>query len=137
MPEGLPSLDALVRAATVRFLPDDDPRTAQMWGSGFFVAPGWIVTAAHVLLPHLREDTDRPFWAAGDERGYGIAPTRVRLRQWLVTDVWSDAVPAQRDLALVRVLDGDLDHECVWLGDSTVSTGGERVSFGFRPTPDE
>lgn len=137
MPEGLTSLDALVRAATVRFLPDDDPDNAQMWGSGFFVAPGWIVTAAHVLLPYLREDTDRPFWAAGDEQRYGVAPTRVRLRQWLVSDVWSDSVPAQRDLALVQLLDGHIDHECVWLGDSAASTGGDRVSFGFRPTSDE
>ncbi|MEE1791810.1 trypsin-like peptidase domain-containing protein [Streptomyces sp. BE308] len=136
MSDGLPDLDALVRAATVRFLPED-PRSTQMWGSGFFIAPGWILTAAHVLVPHVRENPGMRFRVAGDERQHGIAPTAVRLRKWLVTDPWSDRIPAQRDLALVRLLDDTVEHECVWMGDRAVSGAGERLAFGFRPTPDE
>ncbi|MEE1737119.1 trypsin-like peptidase domain-containing protein [Streptomyces sp. BE147] len=136
MSDGLPDLDALVRAATVHFLPPE-PDQDRMWGSGFFVAPGWILTAAHVLLPYVREDQGRRFRVAGDQRQHGIAPAPARLEQWLVGDPWSDHVPAQRDLALVRLLDDTVEHECVWLSDQMVSSGGDRVAFGFRPTPDE
>ncbi|MFF8844631.1 trypsin-like peptidase domain-containing protein [Streptomyces sp. NPDC015127] len=135
MSDGLPDLHALTRAATVHFLPED-PRATEMWGSGFFVAPGWVLTAAHVLVPYLREDRDLPFRVAGDELQYGIAPTAARLEQWLVTDPWED-IPAQLDLALVRLLDDGVAHECVWIGDRAVSAGGERQVFGFRPTPQD
>lgn len=45
-------IDALTRAATVHLShrQDDSP----MWGSGFFVAPGWVLTCAHVLAPTSR-----------------------------------------------------------------------------------
>ncbi|MDN3297024.1 trypsin-like peptidase domain-containing protein [Streptomyces ficellus] len=128
-------LDALVRAATVRFLPAD-PADTHMWGSGFLVAPGWALTCAHVLLPHLRDDPGRAFRVAGSPSYYGIDPVGARLEKWLVTDPWDDEVPAVQDLALVRLLDDGVEHECVWIGDQVALPVGTRQVYGFRPEDD-
>lgn len=49
-------LEPLVQAATVRVHAPpggyDNPgshRTGPTWGSGFFIAPGWVLTCAHVV----------------------------------------------------------------------------------------
>ncbi|MEE1757256.1 VMAP-C domain-containing protein [Streptomyces sp. SP18CS02] len=130
-------LDALVRAATVRFLPARPDATA-MWGSGFLVAPGWVLTAAHVLLPYLADDRKRTFRVAGSPTHHGIGPVEARLEAWLVKDVHAGSVPPQQDVALVRLLDETVDHECVWIGDQAVPPVGERRHvYGFRPEPDD
>ncbi|WP_432752751.1 trypsin-like peptidase domain-containing protein [Streptomyces sp. JL2001] len=46
------ALDALVRPALVRIAaPGDgyDPHGDRYWGTGFFIAPGWVLTCAHVV----------------------------------------------------------------------------------------
>ncbi|MEV7565240.1 trypsin-like peptidase domain-containing protein [Streptomyces tanashiensis] len=46
------AFDALVRPALVRIgAPDGgyDPHGDQFWGTGFFIAPGWVLTCAHVV----------------------------------------------------------------------------------------
>ncbi|MFI8913509.1 trypsin-like peptidase domain-containing protein [Streptomyces sp. NPDC053513] len=46
------AFDALVRPALVRIgAPDSgyDPHGDQFWGTGFFIAPGWVLTCAHVV----------------------------------------------------------------------------------------
>ncbi|MER7538886.1 trypsin-like peptidase domain-containing protein [Streptomyces sp. NPDC097704] len=46
------AFDALVRPALVRIgAPDGgyDPHGGQFWGTGFFIAPGWVLTCAHVV----------------------------------------------------------------------------------------
>ncbi|MGW1022995.1 VMAP-C domain-containing protein [Streptomyces sp. NPDC002577] len=137
MPEIHPDLDALARAATVRFLPGD-PSDTRMWGSGFFVAPGWVVTCAHVLLPYLREDQDQVFRVAGSPMYHGVEPVEARLERWLVTDPWADEIAPSRDIALVRLLDDSVEHECVWIGDQAdPPIGDRRHVYGFRPEDDE
>ncbi|MFJ3901087.1 trypsin-like peptidase domain-containing protein [Streptomyces sp. NPDC090025] len=45
-------LDALVRPALVRIAAPEggyDPQGAPFWGTGFFIAPGWVLTCAHVV----------------------------------------------------------------------------------------
>lgn len=46
-------LEPLVKAATVRVHAPADgygtPGTGPTWGSGFFIAPGWVLTCAHVI----------------------------------------------------------------------------------------
>ncbi|MGW0118373.1 VMAP-C domain-containing protein [Streptomyces sp. NPDC003327] len=46
------AFDALVRPALVRIAaPGDgyDPHGDRYWGTGFFIAPGWVLTCAHVV----------------------------------------------------------------------------------------
>ncbi|MET9752447.1 hypothetical protein ABZY43_08715, partial [Streptomyces syringium] len=62
MPHPENGLTALAGAATVALQPADD---AALWGSGFFIAPGWVLTCAHVLAPHLRPGHGSVFHVRG------------------------------------------------------------------------
>ncbi|MFE0251833.1 trypsin-like peptidase domain-containing protein [Streptomyces sp. NPDC059010] len=120
----------LVRAATVHLLPADG-KDSPLWGSGFFVAPGWVLTAAHVLRPHLAADRTTVFRV----RGEGI-DAEARLAEWLITDPRSPKVPLAEDLALVR-LTGEHLHECVWLTDRAARHTGALKACGYYPGPPE
>ncbi|MFK4098550.1 trypsin-like peptidase domain-containing protein [Streptomyces sp. NPDC019531] len=118
-------LGQLAIRATVRIGPRENPGT--LWGSGFFVAPGWVLTCAHVL----------PL-ARGAE---GVGPLRVqghrldvpaRLGYWL-----GGGPDPGDDLALVRLL-ADVDHPCVRLTDRcdrpvSVAAYGWRTPQGGLP----
>ncbi|MFH8561087.1 trypsin-like peptidase domain-containing protein [Streptomyces sp. NPDC017988] len=140
MPEPAPRLDALAQAATVHLLAADHDGTgeAPMWGSGFFVAPGWVLTCAHVLRPHLVRDRDRPFAVRGADLNDGI-PVEARLAHWLLSDHERSLVPPDEDLALVRLIGdpADHEHECVWLADRAVRPFGAVVAYGYRPDENE
>jgi hypothetical protein len=88
------------------------------WGTGFFVAPEWILTCAHVVQ------------GAKDE------PVQVR---WQTQENWAEAVvvrslPNPYDLALLRVmLPSDANPPCVYL-DKELRSGHELYFFGY---PDE
>ncbi|KUL30364.1 trypsin-like peptidase domain-containing protein [Streptomyces regalis] len=123
----------LVRAATVHLLPAEG-KDSPLWGSGFFVAPGWVLTAAHVLRPHLLTDRQAAFRV----RGEGV-DAEARLVSWLITDPRCPKVPLAEDLALVR-LTGDPDehsHECVWLTDRAARHSGALKACGYYPEPRE
>ncbi|MEV6314780.1 trypsin-like peptidase domain-containing protein [Streptomyces sp. NPDC051776] len=128
-------LDALTRAATVHLLPDggDGAGRSAMWGSGFFIAPGWVLTCAHVLRPHLGQGRDRVLCVRNDAVNGGT-PVEARLADWLLTDAGKDKVPVAEDLALVRLLDGSVEHECVWFTDRAEQPGGDpKSAHGYRP----
>ena len=136
MPDAYTDLRALVRASTVRLLPGDPLRT-DMWGSGFFIAPGWVLTCAHVLLPHIQNQQEI-FRVAGDDQYDGVRPTEARLEWPLIAGLGTEGLPAWRDLALVRLLDDSVEHECVWVSDrSDESFGDSRAAWGFRPAQEE
>ncbi|MFJ3777674.1 trypsin-like peptidase domain-containing protein [Streptomyces sp. NPDC090075] len=95
-------------------------------GTGFFVAPGFVVSCAHV---------------AGFEAGL---PTRVR---WNGQDYEAVVVAASADtpdrgsllytfpdLAIVELLDPPDGHPCVWLDMSRPPQGGELTAVGFTDT---
>ncbi|MEV6884036.1 trypsin-like peptidase domain-containing protein [Streptomyces sp. NPDC051135] len=133
MSEGSDRLYELARAATVHLLPVRGDG-APLWGSGFFVAPGRVLTAAHVLRPHLAADPGTVFRV----RGEGI-DAEARLEQWLLTDPRRPTVPLEEDLALVR-LAGEPEehqHECVWLADRAVLHSGALKVCGYHPGPPE
>lgn len=123
-------LDSLAQAATVHLLPDgvDGP---ELWGSGFFVAPGLVLTAAHVLRPRIVGHTDTVFAVRGSDVNDNI-PLRARLVDWLLRDPAESVVPADEDLALVRLLDPDVEHECVWLSERPVRHTGALRVHGYR-----
>ncbi|MFI9581516.1 trypsin-like peptidase domain-containing protein [Streptomyces sp. NPDC052236] len=128
-----PLIGALARAATVHFALTED---TGMWGTGFFIAPGWVLTCAHVLAPHLRGDRTRPFHLIGSEVNGG-EPLEARLACWLLDGDGEpraeQRVPVEQDLALVRLIEPDAEHECVWLTDRTEYPGGRGIVQGYRP----
>ncbi|WP_340558074.1 VMAP-C domain-containing protein [Streptomyces sp. GSL17-111] len=122
-------LDALVRSAAVRIAaPGEgyDGASDAFWGTGFFIAPTWVLTCAHVLAEGGGEvwgttDAVGVTWAGGRTTG------TVRLahpvpRHGEVFRGW----PAP-DLALVHVPEA-LDVACVWLSDRS-SFEGSRISL--------
>ncbi|HEY5833242.1 trypsin-like peptidase domain-containing protein [Streptomyces sp.] len=120
----------LVNAATVR-IHGSEPGNPFL-GSGFFVAPNWVLTCAHVAL-------------AGPEEPEPGKPRRVSVGYGddLLSGVVEWAEPADRpgtgrwpapDLALVRMLD-PVDHPCVWLTERTAKgyTTNQVAFFGWVP----
>ncbi|WNE95509.1 serine protease [Streptomyces luomodiensis] len=123
-----PGLDALARAATVTLQADD----GRPLGSGFFVAPRTVLTAAHVLRTGT-EVTDCLFAIRGDLFNGGT-PVQARLKQSLLTEVDPEAeyAPIDQDLALVEVLDESVEHECVWLTDSASWYGRYVAGYSYH-----
>ncbi|MYQ46343.1 hypothetical protein GTW40_14985 [Streptomyces sp. SID4985] len=119
-------LDALLLRATVRIGPDSAADT--LWGSGFFVAPGWVLTCAHVLRPAGEPEKTGPLRV----RGHNGLDARARLAYRL-----GGGTDPEQDLALVRVAGGG-DHACVRLTDRhdaplTVTAHGWRTPAGGAP----
>ncbi|MEO3749285.1 trypsin-like peptidase domain-containing protein [Streptomyces sp. B6B3] len=130
-------LAPLAAAATVRIHPppagyDGGEPSSRPWGSGFFVAPGWVLTCAHVAL--------RGGPSEGGRREVGLSfgdlgdPAR-RVRgvvEWADPDHSpADGRWPAPDLALIRLLE-PVRHECVWLTERTASvfTDGRVAFFG-------
>ncbi|MFI8243391.1 trypsin-like peptidase domain-containing protein [Streptomyces sp. NPDC085866] len=119
-------LEQLASRATVRIGPDQAPKT--LWGSGFFVAPGWVLTCAHVLPNAAGAENVGRLRVQGHQLN---ATARLAYRLGGGTD------PGQ-DLALLR-LEGPLPpHACVRLTDrcdppNRVTALGWRTPAGGEP----
>ncbi|WP_406219977.1 trypsin-like peptidase domain-containing protein [Streptomyces decoyicus] len=87
------------------------------WGSGVLIAPGWVLTCAHVLAASdgRRRDTG-PDGVFGVVFGGRVVPARLAYD---LSRPAPEAGPAaaRADLALVRLLDPETDHPCAWLSD--------------------
>ncbi|WP_311702736.1 VMAP-C domain-containing protein [Streptomyces litchfieldiae] len=132
------TLAPLVAAATVRIHAaptgyDGGEPVTRPWGSGFFVAPNWVLTCAHVAL--------RGGGGEGGGREVGLS---VRGVERLLTGRVEWAQPEHNaagglwpapDLALIRLLE-PVPHPCVWLTERTarVFTQGEVAFFGCVET---
>ncbi|MFF3315623.1 trypsin-like peptidase domain-containing protein [Streptomyces sp. NPDC003035] len=113
------AFESLVRPALVRIAaPGDgyDPHGDRYWGTGFFIAPGWVLTCAHVVAKG-----GSAVWKG--ERAVGIVRDGGVTTGEVVLASPRPAVPEQRltrwdfpDLALVRVPDA-LDASCVRLSE--------------------
>ncbi|MFD3697483.1 trypsin-like peptidase domain-containing protein [Streptomyces sp. NPDC058646] len=141
-------LEPLVRAATVRVhAPPDGYETpggdayGPTWGSGFFVAPGWILTCAHVVgeggaaVRLTGREVGITFQSgsyAGNEAATGTVTGRVEC---VLPERLDERRPGRRalwdlpDLALVRVL-APVSHACVWLTDRSRPRFDEVAYFG-------
>ncbi len=123
------TLAPLIAAATVRihapgpgYAPDGPaPRP---WGSGFFIAPNWVLTCAHVAMRGR---------GGGREVGLSFGGRTVPgVVEWAQpeTNPAGGLWPAP-DLALIRMLE-PAPHGCVWLSERTakVFTRKEVAFFG-------
>ncbi|MGW7574256.1 VMAP-C domain-containing protein [Streptomyces sp. NPDC054765] len=92
-------------------------RAVRSWGSGVLIAPGWVLTCAHVLAASdgRRRDTG-PDGVFGVAFGGRVVPARPAYD---LSRPAPEAGPgaARADLALVRLLDPEPDHPCAWLSD--------------------
>ncbi|WP_399888748.1 trypsin-like peptidase domain-containing protein [Streptomyces sp. BBFR51] len=120
------ALRGLVMAATVRIhRPDagyalDEPAT--FLGSGYFVAPSWVLTCAHVACGGEGDEVVVVYEPAP---GRGMSAVSGRVAAALPEGVGS--VPGNwpaPDLALVQ-LNEPADHECVYLSERPAAYYGE------------
>lgn len=103
-------------------------------GSGFFVAPGWVVTSAHVV-----HNTDEPIGVAVHPDG--IAPTRppeplyrARLGSCHPESRGGGPTYAFPDLALLRAPDAPADVPCVQLAAQDPVPGDWLLAAGWSPS---
>jgi vWA-MoxR associated protein C-terminal domain/Trypsin-like peptidase domain len=127
-------LNQLVTAATVRVqavasgYPAGEDPAVDSWGSGFFVAPGWVLTCAHVLR---RVEGGKPVWKGDGPIGIGHAGTVLR-GEVAVALPGAEHAPANGlwpwpDLALIRV-ENPPPHPCVRLSER-IPSGQVPLSF--------
>ncbi|GAA1515476.1 trypsin-like peptidase domain-containing protein [Streptomyces albidochromogenes] len=111
--------DEIVRPSLVRIAAPGggyDPHGAHYWGSGFFIAPGWVLTCAHVV-----GKGDASVWRGERALGItwqgGVTTGEVVLAKPRPVD---PEEPPHRwefpDIALVHVPDAQ-DAACVWLSE--------------------
>ncbi|MEW1829304.1 trypsin-like peptidase domain-containing protein [Streptomyces sp. NPDC088196] len=113
-------LEQLAIRATVRIGPDAAPGT--LWGSGFLVAPGWVLTCAHILPLADGPESVAPLRVQGHQ-----LDTRARLAYWL-----GGGTDPEQDLALVRLEDDAANgHACVRLTDRC-GPPHQVTAFGWR-----
>ncbi|MFD3451668.1 trypsin-like peptidase domain-containing protein [Streptomyces sp. NPDC058691] len=145
----------LVGEATVGIRALPGPRgagRAKGWGSGFLVAPGWVLTCAHVLV-----HSDGRRRGTGRDEDIGIVVggrvVRGRLAYHLAGDSaavaarWDggtdsepytpSAMGIHPDLALIRLLEDVADQSCVWLTDRTWVPVGDAHIFGRQDDGDD
>jgi GTPase SAR1 family protein len=111
-----PSLEDLLRAATVRV--EGGPRS----GAGFFIAPGLVVTCAHVV-----GEAAELHVISGAASAEAIPELRLTDRGRPIPDLDED----YPDIALLRIEMGD--HPCVAL-DEDMPTYGDRFQIYGFPT---
>ncbi|WP_411101926.1 trypsin-like peptidase domain-containing protein [Streptomyces sp. cmx-4-9] len=141
-------LEPLVHAATVRvhappggYDPHGSHTSAPTWGSGFFIAPGWVLTCAHVVgeggaAVRLTGREVGITFQSGRYAGNGPATGTVTGRvECVLPERLDGRRPAPRalwdlpDLALVRIL-APVSHACVWLTDRSRPRFDEVAYFG-------
>ncbi|MGG7571506.1 trypsin-like peptidase domain-containing protein [Streptomyces sirii] len=90
---------------------------ARLWGSGVLIAPGWVLTCAHVLATDdgRRRETG-PDGVFGVAFGGRVAPARL-VYDMSRPDPAAGPAAARADLALIRLLEGEAEHPCAWLSD--------------------
>ncbi|MEV4808759.1 tetratricopeptide repeat protein [Micromonospora avicenniae] len=110
-----------------------DALAGGLLGSGFFIAPGWVVTAAHVLFDRARGDFHKVVVtpAAGD-----VGEVAVRADVVASSDVPDGtALWPFPDLALLRLHDSEpwvSRHPCVWAANGE-PLGDDCHAYGFPP----
>jgi Trypsin-like peptidase domain len=107
----LPPLESLLEQCTVKICVPGG------WGTGFFVAPGLILTCAHVV----RQVADGRLTVEYPAQGLSLAATvRASVHEGKTLD-----------LALIELSEPLLEHPCVLLGEEPVAIGQALYSYGY------
>ncbi|QMS90198.1 serine protease [Nostoc edaphicum CCNP1411] len=88
---------------------------ASSQGTGFFVAPNWILTCAHVV-ESAKDNPVQVFWKA-ENQNYTAKVTQL--------------CKYPLDLALLQLYEDCLDHPCVELDDTKPNTNDDLYIFGY------
>ncbi|MBD2521051.1 serine protease [Nostoc sp. FACHB-133] len=88
---------------------------ASSQGTGFFVAPNWILTCAHVV-ESAKDNPVQVFWKAGNQN---------------YTAKVTQSYKFPLDLALLQLYEDCLDHPCVELDDTKPNTNDDLYIFGY------
>ncbi|MFD7105574.1 VMAP-C domain-containing protein [Streptomyces celluloflavus] len=117
----------------LRAAPDaPDPR---LWGSGVLIAPGWVLTCAHVLAASDGRRRDLgPDGVFGVAFGGRLAAARLEY-DLSRPDPAAGPGTARADLALVRLLDPDTEHPCAWLSDQPATLLEDAYIFRGHDRP--
>ncbi|NJP09213.1 MAG: trypsin-like peptidase domain-containing protein, partial [Leptolyngbyaceae cyanobacterium RU_5_1] len=107
-------LDRLLQQCTVRL------RVGSAQGTGFFVAPGLILTCAHVVEGAVGEAGFRPVDVFWRERN-----------QHYIADIEEFLADPNIDLALLRLTVDFPDHPCVYLDASLPQLDDRLYTFGY------
>ncbi|PBC85025.1 MULTISPECIES: trypsin-like peptidase domain-containing protein [unclassified Streptomyces] len=103
--------------ATVALRPAPGAPAGRPWGSGVLIAPGWVLTCAHVLAAgDGRRRGTGPDGVFGVAFGGRVVPARAAY-DLSRPDPAAGPAAARADLALVRLLDPETEHPCAWLSD--------------------
>ena len=127
------ALDELLRFCTVKLAQEKHG-----WGSGFFVAPGYILTCAHVVKD-LGDKSIKVFWQKTGNPYVpdGQAATNGEQVEFLETEAKVEGLfPDPYDIALLKLTSPIPNHPCVCLDESaqpetSVRTGDELYIFGY------
>ncbi|MEU8617027.1 trypsin-like peptidase domain-containing protein [Streptomyces sp. NPDC048623] len=127
------AFDALVRPALVRIAaPGDgyDPHGDPFWGTGFFIAPGWVLTCAHVVAKGgsavwRREPAVGITWDGGRTTGQVVLAKPRPAKPDDELPFWEFP-----DLALVRV-EGAEGAACVRLSERPATVGTQVSLHGW------
>jgi len=107
----LPPLEDLLQQCTVKI------NVPGAWGTGFFVAPGLVLTCAHVVRK------------AADLQVTVVYPARESPLSATVKAQADDGKTL--DLALVELSEPLPDHPCVLLGEESVAIGQALYGYGY------
>ncbi|TJZ45152.1 serine protease [Streptomyces piniterrae] len=111
-----------------------DAADTRLWGSGVLIAPGWVLTCAHVLAA---SDGRRRETGPGGVFGvtFGGRVRAARLAYDLSRPDPGARPAARTDLALVQLLDADTEHPCAWLSDQPTTLLEDAYIFRGHDQP--
>jgi tetratricopeptide (TPR) repeat protein len=127
-------LAGLLAACTVHITvnnalePQDKSFSKPRGGTGFFVAPGWVLTCAHVVADR-HEDTVQL-------RGLGEESTGTVVLEYPERPTADKGRYPFPDLALIRVDRWTIDQPCAWLGEVLPALDARLFAMGYTGTWD-
>ncbi|MEV6109102.1 trypsin-like peptidase domain-containing protein [Streptomyces sp. NPDC051940] len=102
----------------------------QLWGSGVLVAPGWVLTCAHLFIPGTGETHGL---GPGEEIGVVLSSRREPVRARVA---YCPRPPFRADVALVRLSEEIPDQPCAWLGDRSLAYPERAAVLGRLAHPE-
>lgn len=105
---------------------DGDGRPGRVLGTGFFVAPGWVLTCAHVVGGAVSVQV-RADWSVAS------SPLPGRVAAASAVPVSGGGLWPFPDLALIELVGRVPDHPVVWLDETGPAGGRDVLAWGFAP----